>query len=263
MTHGVGGSNAATELAELGPWPEPAPAIGGEEYLTRIEKARTLMAALGAEAMMVGAGASLNYFSGVPWAASERLVCMLLHRHKDPVLVAPTFEHGSLMASLAIHAHIRTWEEDESPYKLVADWLKETSVRRLALDPALSFEIVSRLAERAPSLDTVNASTVINGGRSIKSKAELALMLQAKAMTLEVQRRTARILRPGITTTEVRRFIEAAHRALGADGNSFCSVLFGRASAYPHGLPGASRVASPRTRNGASWMERPMPWPVR
>ena len=243
MTHGVGGSSAATELAELGPWPNPTPAIGREEYLTRIEKARSLMATLGAEAMMIGAGASLNYFAGVPWAASERLVCMLLHRHKDPVLVAPTFELGSLMASLAIDAHIRTWEEHESPHALVADWLRETSVRRLALDPALSFEIVSRLAEQAPSLDTVNASAVINGCRSIKSKAELALMQQAKSMTLEVQRRAARIMRPGITTTEVRRFIEAAHRALGADGNSFCSVLFGRASAYPHGLPGEMRLA--------------------
>ncbi len=243
MTHGIGGSSAAAELAELHHWPDPAPPISGAEYLTRIEKARSLMAALGTEALMIGAGASLNYFAGVPWGVSERLVCMLLHRDKDPVLVAPTFELGSLMASLAIDAHIRTWEEDESPYALVAGWLKETSVRRLALDPALSFEIVSRLAEVAPSVDTLNASTVINGCRSIKSAAELALMQQAKAMTLEVQRRAARILRPGITTTEVRRFIEAAHRALGAEGNSFCSVLFGRATAYPHGLPGEMRLA--------------------
>jgi Xaa-Pro dipeptidase len=242
MTHGIGGSSAAAELAGLGPWPNPAPAIGGDEYLARIEKARSLMARLGAEALMIGAGASLNYFAGVPWAVSERLVCMLLHRHKDPILVAPTFELGSLMASLAIDARVRSWEEDESPYALVADWLRETSVHRLALDPALSFEIVSHLAETAPSVDTVNARSIINGCRSIKSAAELTLMQQAKAMTLEVQRRAARIMRPGITTTEVRRFIEAGHRALGADGNSFCSVLFGRATAYPHGLPGEMRL---------------------
>jgi len=84
----------------------------------------------------------------------------------------------------------------------------------------------------------MEGAAIIDGCRRTKSAAELALMQQAKAMTLEVQRRAARILRPGITTTEVHRFIEAAHRALGAPGNSFCIVLFGRATAFPHGLPG-------------------------
>jgi Xaa-Pro dipeptidase len=78
----------------------------------------------------------------------------------------------------------------------------------------------------------------------IKSPAELALMSQAKAMTLEVHRRAARILKAGITTTAVRRFIDQAHRALGADdGSSFCAVQFGHASAYPHGLPGEQKLA--------------------
>ncbi|MFI4951200.1 MAG: M24 family metallopeptidase, partial [Caulobacterales bacterium] len=46
------------------------------------------------------------------------------------------------------------------------------------------------------------------------------------------------------TTTAVRRFIDQAHRALGADvGSSFCAVQFGVASAYPHGLPGEQRLA--------------------
>src|SRR3546814_7900052 len=74
----------------------------------------------------------------------------------------------------------------------------------------------------------------------LKSPAELALMAQAKAMTLEVQRRAARILDEGIAASEVRRFIDEAHRALGASGSSFCIVQFGRSTAFPHGLPGES-----------------------
>jgi Xaa-Pro dipeptidase len=84
-----------------------------------------------------------------------------------------------------------------------------------------------------------SGAAVIDGCRMIKSPAELALMAQAKAMTLEVHRCAARILREGITTGEVRRFIDQAHRALGADdGSTFCAVQFADASAYPHGLPG-------------------------
>ena len=64
-------------------------------------------------------------------------------------------------------------------------------------------------------------------------------MRQAKAMTLEVQRRAARILAPGIKASDVRHFIDSAHRQLGADGGSyFCAVQFAEASSYPHGVPG-------------------------
>ncbi|MCE3590451.1 M24 family metallopeptidase, partial [Escherichia coli] len=73
----------------------------------------------------------------------------------------------------------------------------------------------------------------------VKSAAELALLAEAKAMTLEVQARAARILRPGIAAGEVVRFIDAAHRAItGGTGSYFCIVQFGRATAFPHGLPG-------------------------
>ena len=243
MSNGIGGSNEAAELTALQPWPDPAPAIGASEYAARIEKARRLMTEQGVDSLMIGAGASLNYFAGIPWGASERLVALLIQRTGDPLMIAPAFELGSLEADLKIPAQIRIWEEDESPYRLAADWLQENNLSRLALDPALSFEIVSRLGEAAPSLTTSNARAIVDGCRMTKSATELALMQQAKTMTLEVQRRTARILRPGITATEVRRFIEAAHRALGADGNSFCIVLFGRATAFPHGLPGEMTLA--------------------
>ncbi len=62
-------------------------------------------------------------------------------------------------------------------------------------------------------------------------------------MTLEVHRRAARILAPGIRASEVTRFLEEAHRAIGAPGgNSFCIVQFGRATAFPHGLPGDAQL---------------------
>src|SRR3546814_7601503 len=87
-----------------------------------------------------------------------------------------------------------------------------------------------------PTSALVDGSSSIDGLRIIKSPSELALMGQAKAMTLEVHRRAARILAPGIRASEVKLFIDRAHRALGAGGSSFCAVQFGRATAFPHGL---------------------------
>jgi Xaa-Pro dipeptidase len=237
MTSGIGGSTAQAELADLKPWPNPAPTISVQERQARLARARELMRQIGAEALTIGAGASLRYFAGVPWGATERLVAMVLRLDGEPSVVCPRFELGSLEASLGVDAEMLLWEEHESPYALVAQAVGEAA--SLAIDPALPFFAYNGIAKAAPSLRLLDGAPVVDGCRMIKSPAELALMSQAKAMTLEVHRRTARILRPGVTTGEVRRFIDQAHRALGADnGSSFCAVQFGLASAYPHGLPG-------------------------
>ena len=243
MTTGIGGSTPAQELTAIRPWADVAPSITVEERQQRIEKARRLMREAGADALLVGAGASLRYFAGVPWSASERLVAMLLRPTGKPILVAPAFELGSLEADLKIEADIRLWEEDENPSGLVADALREQGLSSLAIDPAMAILFVERIRRAAPSLDIVEGSPIIDGCRMYKSPAELALLQQAKSMTLEVHRRAARALAPGIAASEVVRFLNEAHRAIGAPGgNAFCIVQFGRSTAFPHGLPGDARL---------------------
>ena len=249
MTNGIGGSTAEAELGPLKPWPTPAPAITAAERAGRMARAQVLMAEIGADAIVIGAGPSLRYFTGVGWNATERLVALILPRDPDqgmggPVMICPRFELGSLQASLGVEASIALWEEHENPYALVADQLRRLGAKTLAIDPALPFFAFHGLRKAAPDIQPMDGAPVVDGCRMIKSPAELALMRQAKAMTLEVHRRAALILHEGITTTAVRRFIDQAHRALGADdGSSFCAVQFGVASAYPHGLPGEQRLA--------------------
>jgi Xaa-Pro dipeptidase len=244
MGSGIGGSAAEAELAALAPWPTPAPAISAAERADRMRRAQAQMTELGADALIIGAGPSLRYFTGVGWNPTERLVAMILPREGGPTMICPRFELGSLEASLGVEAEIALWEEHESPYALAAKVLAGLDARTLTIDPALPFFAFDGLRLAASGLRLVNGAPVVDGCRMVKSPAELALMSQAKAMTLEVHRRAARILKTGITTTAVRRFIDQAHRALGADdGSSFCAVQFGVASAYPHGLPGEQRLA--------------------
>jgi Xaa-Pro dipeptidase len=239
MTLGVGGLTMDLQLAGLSPRPGRPSAIAVAEYEVRLERARVLTAVLGADALLVGAGTSLRYFTGVPWGATERLVALLLPRRGRPIMICPAFELGSLQADLKIEADIRLWQEHDSPAALVAQALSEISADVLALDPAAPFSLFSALDKAAPSLRALDATSVIDGCRALKSPAELALMRYAKAITLDVQRRAAAMLAPGIAASAVKRFIDTAHRAAGADGGStFCAVQFDRATAYPHGLPG-------------------------
>ncbi len=244
MTLGVGGSTMDLQLSGLTPLPGRPPAITSSEYEARLERGRVLTAALGAEALLVGAGASLRYFTGVPWGATERLVALLLPIKGRPILICPAFELGSLQADLKIEAEIRLWQEHESPAALVGRTLSEIGADLLALDPAAPFLLFSALAKSAPSLTVVDATPVIDGCRALKSPAELALMRHAKAITLDVHRRAAAMLTSGVAASAVKRFIDTAHRVAGADGGStFCAVQFDRATAYPHGLPGDQILA--------------------
>ncbi|TPE64783.1 aminopeptidase P family protein [Sandaracinobacter neustonicus] len=234
----IGGSTADAELAALSLWPNRAPGISADERLSRIARARAATAVLGADALLVNAGPSLRYFTGISWGATERLVALLLPVSGEPIMICPAFELGSLQAELAIPADIRLWEEDESPTDLVAASLPAGAV--LALDPLLNFGAARRLGEK---LAIVDGAPAIDGLRMCKSPTELALMQQAKDITLEVHRRAARILAPGIRASEVKRFIDSAHRALAGTSSTFCAVQFGRATAFPHGLPGDQQLA--------------------
>jgi Xaa-Pro dipeptidase len=234
----IGGSNAADELATLPVWPAPPPPIGADERNERLNQARALTDALGATALLVNAGPSLRYFTGIPWNPTERLVALLLPVRGEPRLICPAFERGSLDAVLKIPADVALWEEDIDPASLFADMMSDRGT--LAVDPLLPFHYGENLRARGHRL--VDGSAAINGCRMIKSSAELALLQYAKTMTLEVQRRAARILAPGIAASAVIAFIDAAHRALGAAGSTFCAVQFGQATAFPHGLPGDQRL---------------------
>ncbi|MDO1529364.1 Xaa-Pro peptidase family protein [Fulvimonas sp. R45] len=242
-TRQIGGLDPAAARAALAPWPVRAAPIRTDEYQARLDHARALMRAAGADALLVTAGASLRYFAGIPWGASERLVALLLTAAGKPVVVCPAFETGSLAAVLRIDADVRTWEEHESPYALVATTLREHHAHGLALDPAAPSLAATKLRAALDGQATADAGAIIDGCRMRKSPAELALMQQATAMTLAVHRLAARVLHAGLGNRELVRFIDEAHRALGADdGSSFCIVQFGQATAYPHGLPGEQRL---------------------
>lgn len=232
----VGGSSAASELATMSRWSDWAAPISNGERLDRIERARVLMEQQGHKALLVSAQASLNYFTGVDWPSSERLLAMLLPLSGEPIFICPRFELGSLEADLKIAADIRLWEEDENPCRLVTDALAAIGADAIAIDPELPFSFAERIRASGARVELSNGAGVIDGCRMRKSEAEIALLKQAKAMTLEVHRRVARMLEPGISASQVRTFIDEAHRALGASGASFSIASFGRATAYPHGL---------------------------
>ena len=226
---------AMPRLAFSGPGSLP-PAIGRAERLARLAKARALMQRGGIGAILIEPGASLDYFTGVRWSRSERLTAALIPAAGDPIIVTPFFEKPSVAESLGVPAEIRTWNEDEEPLRLVADWLRE---RKLAgapvgIEETNRFFIVDRLKAQLPRVAVRNANAVVRGCRMFKSPAELALMQAASDITVAAIRDTHGKLREGMTRDEISSLLEAAMVARGGT-DPWALVLLGEASAYPHG----------------------------
>lgn len=243
MTIGVGGSTQQEAIERLHNMSEGVSPIALDEYRTRIEKARRRMHQLGIDAIFLSAGANLEYFTGVRWSPSERMVGAILPLDGALQYLAPTFEDGTIRDFMVVEGAINGWQEHESPYRLFFDCLQRMGVQpntsnrpRIGVCSSLPFAMFDGLRQLDPGYAFVDAGAVTGFCRQQKSPAEIALMQRAKEMTLEVHKATASILHEGISTTEVVRFIEHAHRAVGAAGSTFCIVLFGQASAFPHGV---------------------------
>ncbi|MCQ2029996.1 M24 family metallopeptidase [Stutzerimonas zhaodongensis] len=243
MTIGVGGSTQEEALERLRNMLGGVEPITLAEYEVRIAKAQRRMEQLGLDAIFLSAGANLEYFTGVRWSPSERMVGAILPTKGALEYLAPAFEEGTIRDFMIVEGAVNGWQEHESPYRLLLDCLRRmgiepnTSMRPcIGLCPSLPFFMFDGLRLLDAGYAFTDASVITGYCRQRKSSAELALMQRAKDMTLEVHKAAASILREGISTTEVVQFIEQAHRAVGAPGSTFCIVLFGQASAFPHGV---------------------------
>jgi len=240
MTVGVGGSHAAHELDALEVMQDRVEPITAAEREARIAHAQQLMREQGVDALYLDASTSLFYFTGIRVRQSERLHGAVIPAHGELAYISPAFEEAKLRESLSVDGLVRTWEEHEAPTALVIDTFAELGVDKgtIAIDEATPFFTFDGLRGAANAYEFINGAAITSVCRRIKSAAELAQMQRAKDITLQVQRSTAKILHEGISTEEVQAFIAAAHRRLGVDGAlSFCIVLFGEATAYPHGVP--------------------------
>jgi Xaa-Pro dipeptidase len=211
--------------------------ISIEERRARIAKARRLMAENRIDAILLEGGSSLFYFTGVRWGLSERPFLAVMPKAGELVWVCPAFEEERARELIkSPTAHVRAWQEDQSPYRLVADILEDDGVAtgRVGCEERLRFFVFNGVRQEAPSIDYVSADPVTAGCRMIKSPTEIALMQRASDITIAAYKAGLATLREGMTQTELRNNILAAYRALGGERPEV-AVSFGEYTAFPHG----------------------------
>lgn len=239
MTIGVGGSTASIELDKIQNMTLGVQPIALAEYQLRIKKATALLKKQNCKAIYLNAGTNLYYFTGTKWNASERMVGALLFEDGSIEYIVPKFEEGTFKTFLQVEGNLNFWEEHENPYELFGTILQKKNIQNgtIALDESASYFLADNVVKANPNYSFINAQPLTAGCRMHKSAAEIAIIQQAKEITMVVQRAAARILYPGIEVKTVIDFINKAHIKAGIpSGSYFCIVLFGEDSQYPHGV---------------------------
>ncbi len=237
MTIGVGGKTQAAALAALTNMTAGVIPTGTDEYLQRINKAQAYMQAINVSAIWVHAGTNMTYFTGTKWHPSERMVGAIIPAKGAIEYLAPYFEQNTVRDYMVLDGPVNVWHEHENPYQLFVDTLKRMGLSgRVGISEDTPFFVVDGITQCDAGVQLINGKAVTAHCRTQKSANEIALMQRAKNMTVEVHKAAAGILHEGISTTEVAAFINEAHKRVGAAGSYFCIVLFGPASAFPHGV---------------------------
>ena len=222
-------------LAVLAPMTGGVEPISLDERRARIDRAQMLMARERLDALIVGPGTSLLYFTGARWRISERFFGMVLPRSGAPAWIAPAFEQDRAREQIQIGSDLRTWEEHESPYALIASALADhkAATGRIGVEETLPFVFADGVGQAAPAARMASATPVTAGCRMIKDAHEIALMRRACEITMRAHRAVFQSLKEGMTRSEAARLCVQAHERLGVKGGAL--VLFGADAAFPHG----------------------------
>ena len=222
-------------LDDLQPMTADVVPITTAERLTRIEKAKKLMAENKIEAIILDSGTALKYFTGIYWWPSERTMVAIIPAKGDVTYVSPAFEADRLRQLISIGKDVQTWEEHESPYKQIASALKGLGISggNIGIEERLRFFVYDGIRKEAPQLNFISADPVTIPCRLIKSPAELALMQKANDITIGAYKVGVSMLREGMSPSDFAAITAEATTKLGGSGD--IGVNFGKASAYPHG----------------------------
>ncbi|MCF2143717.1 MAG: Xaa-Pro peptidase family protein [Candidatus Heimdallarchaeota archaeon] len=202
----------------------------------RMKRLQELLKETASQCLILVPGVDLFYATGLNIHASERLTALVLPAEGKPVVLCPSFEK-SRIEKIFTHGTIRTWEEDEDPFKLLAKIIAELGAEagKISMDNKLWFEWFLRIKKELPKVEFSDASKVVQIARLIKTEEEIAIMRKASEIAATAIINTFKQVEPGMNETEIAAIVR---KELAKEGTpAFALVQSGANSSFPHGAP--------------------------
>lgn len=225
-------------------------AFGRGEYERRLVAVRRSMADRGIDLMVVTSPPNMHYTVGYDAWSFYVPQAVLIPLGGDALWVGRAIDvecarHTSILPEEALlgygDAYLTT------PGRHGADFIAETILARCSDARTIGVESDSpyytalyhgRLEHGLPGRDLVNADTLVNWVRSIKSDAEVAVMRQAGEITDIAMRRAIDMVHPGVRQCDVAgdiyRALISGHPDFSGDVPDFQTLPMGSRTSAPH-----------------------------
>ena len=195
-----------------------------DEYHERVSKVRKVMGHQGFDALLIFQPANIHYLTGYTTFSVGETCILVLPLEGDPALhVGATEIPAALMSGWIDDVHPYNWNELEQIGPGLTSTLKEKGLesKRIGLELERGGYVLGlhqELEMALPGITFVDASSLIQGVKVVKSSTELEYMRRAGAMTWAGIEASYAAIRPGVTDTEVAR---AAHDGIMGAGSDF------------------------------------------
>ena len=204
----------------------------------RVQRAVEAARSADIDALLLTPGADLRYLVGYDALPLERLTCLVVPSHGEPVLMVPLLERLSAEASGAgAVVKIVTHEETDDAFAMTAEIVREAlngAPARVGVANRMWAEQVLRFGGLMPEAKQVTAGAVLGALRIRKTPDEVDGLRRAAAAIDVVHGRMGEWLRPGRTEAEVGRDIAQAIKDAGHVRVNFVIVGSGPNGASPH-----------------------------
>jgi Xaa-Pro dipeptidase len=184
------------------------------EYPARIERARSLMAEQGIDALLLLTGPNLMYFTGMPYGRSgSRPFVYVLPADGNPTLIVQNGRQFETHVFTGV-GDIRTYSRlSHLPLTVIQGALEDRGLPHGRIGVELGGEMVMdipfgeflALQGALPDVSFVDASSLLWQLRTIKSPAEIERVARACEITLEAYDHTFGIVEPGMSEAAIER----------------------------------------------------------
>ena len=216
-------------------------------YRNRQDRLAMAMKAANIEAMVLNAGPSLTYLSGLHFHLSERPVVGLFTPHLPPVIILPELEAGKL-SNLPYQVKSFTYGEDPDTWQAsFRDGVlaAELSDLRVGVEPRRLRVLELKFLENADAgMKFVPGEACLAEIRMQKDEAEQAAMQKAVSTAQDALEATLPVIKPGITERELAAELMVGLLREGSESQvPFAPIVAsGPNSANPHAFPSDRRL---------------------
>ena len=208
----------------------------------RVTQFRTWVAEQGLDAFLVTQPQNCTYLSG--WANDEEgAVTLLVGAQVQILLTNPLYAEVATAAAPG-------WQVVVPPARgyaaAIAALASEHGWQKIGFEsPAMRFDTYERYLRAGEHIFTLHpfAESALDTLRLVKQPQELAQLRRAIAITDETFAHICAWIQPGMTEKEVSWEVSRKMVELGADGNSFDTIVAsGPNGSKPHAVPGQRRI---------------------